>query len=488
MAAAAGALFGAATAAAATVGAIFGGGALLGAVIIVGTVALATKAIKRKQEQRRAQQASISGVLVTKSGTTAPIPVVYGERRVAGTRVFVDSEGDKNNYLHVVETLAEGPIEGCTEVYLADELAATSSDNGATWTIESNYSGLLDLKFFDGSQTARISSNVHGRSPHSNWPANAVGVDTAYVYLVAEFDQDKFGGGLPAITYKIKGKKLPAIGSNYNTTLTYSDEPARCIYDYLISPTYGKAIPYTLIDATSFNSAATYNSQSVQKTATPSDGNETRYTCNAYIDTSSPVLTNIEELFTTCRAGLITGDTYKFIQDRPVTPLNISIDDDNIVGNLSYFQANKKTLLNHIRTTFPNSSSDFNFQEDISVVENTTLQNSSNDGLKLSRDIELAHTTSKTMADRISTEEINQSRQSGIIVVKVDPSMIDLTVGDVVKFSNSTLGQTDKYYRILQTMLSSDHQLELNMREYDANVFWDNNKAIITNNKDDTDH
>ena len=471
---------------------------IVGAIVVVGTVALATKAIKKKQQQQRAQQTSISGVLVTKAGTSAPIPVVYGQRRIAGTRIFVDSEGDKNKYLHVIETLCEGPIEGCTELYFADEKIAESSDNGANWSItNSSYNNKIDIKFFDGSQTSRISTNVNGvssnglnRAVHSNWPSGAVGNNVAYIYLVCEFDQDLFGGGLPAVTYTVKGKKLPAIGSDHDTTLTYSQEPARIIYDYLINPTYGKNIPFGLVDATTFNAAATYNSQSVQKTDDAADGNETRFLCNAYIDTSTPLLENLEELLTTCRAGLITGDTYKLIQDKPTTALSVTINDDNIVGNIQFIQANKATLLNHIRAKFPNEDTSFNFQEDITVVENTTLSNpnGSVDKLKLSRDIELQHTTSKTMCNRILTEEINQSRQSGIIEVKVDPSMIDLAVGDVVKFTNSTLGQTNKLYRIIKTVVSPDHTITLNMREYDNNVYWDNNKTVITNNKDDTDH
>ena len=102
--------------------------------------------------------------------------------------------------------------------------------------------------------------------------------------------------------------------------------------------------------------------------------------------------------------------------------------------------------------------------------------------------MQLSNTTNKEMIERIATEEINQSRQSGIIEVTVDPSMIDLAVGDFVKFTNSTLGQTNKTYRILSTQIKPDHQIVLNMREYDANVYWDNNKTIITNNKNDTDH
>ena len=197
-------------------------------------------------------------------------------------------------------------------------------------------------------------------------------------------------------------------------------------------------------------------------------------------------MNNLEELLTTCRAGLITGDKYKLLVDEPVTASGVSIDDDNIVGPINYLQANKKTLLNTLRVTFPDEASDFNYQENVTVIDNATII--SNDGLTLKKDMELSATTNKEMVERIATEELNQSRQSGIVEVDVDPSMIDLTVGDVVTFTNTTLGQTNKTYRILQTIVKNDHKISLNMREYDNNVYWDNNKTIITNNKDDTDH
>ena len=461
---------------------------IVGAVLVIGTVALATKAIKRKQQQ---QQNQIAGVLVTKAGTTSPIPVVYGQRRIGGTRVFIASDGSENIYLHVVEALCEGPIEGCTELYLADELAATSSNNGASWSIESAFNGFIDIHFKDGSQTGALAahtfSNLDNIDEHADWPSTAVGNKLAYVYLVIKFDQDKFGGGLPQITYTVKGKKLPAIGSDHDTTLTFSAEPARCIYDYLINPLYGKAIPFGLLDTTTFNSGASYNAATVAKTASDSTA-VTRYEAHAYIDTDRPLLENLETLFTTCRGGLITGDTYKFIQDRVTTPSSVTINDDNIVGTINFIQANKKTLLNHIRAKFPNEASGFNYQEDISIVESSTLQGATKDGLKFTIDIELAYTTNAEMTARILTEEINSSRQSSVIEVDVDPTLIDLAVGDVVKFTNTTLGQTDKLYRILKTVVKPDHVITINMKEYDTNVYWDNNKTIITDNKNDTDH
>ncbi len=484
-----------------TAGALIGtAAAIVGAIVVVGTVALATKAIKKRQQAKlnslsaSNQGSSIASALVTKTGSSVPIPIVYGQRRMSGQRVFLASDGDKNIYLHIIESLTEGPIEGITAIYFNDELAATSTNNGASFTWESNYDTFAQVLVKDGTQTAALSSetlSLDGASVgiHADWAGSTkVGNNTSYVYMVMKFDQDKFGSGLPNITFLVKGKKVPAIGSAYNSALSYTDEPARIIYDYMINPNYGKGIPHALIDAASFNTAASYNSQQVDKTSTDTT-QVTRYTCDAYLDTSTSMLENLESLLTTMRGGIITGDTYKLIQDKPKSTSNVvHIDDDRIVGSIKYLQASKKTLMNGLRSKFPDKEGDFNYQENITIVDSPTLQGSSYDGVKLQQDIELEHTTNKAGVERILTEEINQARQSGVLEVEIDPSNIDLTVGDVVKFSNSTLGQTEKLYRITKTILKPNHKMDLNMREYDLNVYWDNNKSIIVNNKNDTDH
>jgi predicted phage tail protein len=301
------------------------------------------------------------------------------------------------------------------------------------------------------------------------------------------FDQEAFASGLPQITYTIRGKKIPAIGAAWNSGLSWSDEPARILYDYLVNPTYGKGIDHSLIDAASFNSSAAYNTNSVPRTSQDPTG-VPRYTTNAFIDPDEALIDNVGTLLVPMRAGIITGDKYKIIQDRPTAPLATTIDDDSIIGSITYLQANKRTLMNAIRARYPNKADPYNYQEDIAIVESATLQSATYDGVKLQKDLELDAVTDGGQAIRIATEEINQSRQSGVLEVTVDPSNLDLTVGDVVKFTNSTLGQTNKLYRVIKTVLRSDHTLELNLREYDAQVYWGNNQSIIVNNKNDTDH
>ena len=120
--------------------------------LVVGVVAgfaAAKKAKKKRQQALERALAGIGGVLVNKAGTTEPIPVVYGERVVGGVRTFIDNQNksgsNKNDYLHLVLTMAEGPVEGIKEVYFNDELVATSTDQTGCllYTSPSPRDGLL---------------------------------------------------------------------------------------------------------------------------------------------------------------------------------------------------------------------------------------------------------------------------------------------------------------------------------------------------------
>jgi hypothetical protein len=454
----------------------------IGAAVVGGVLFLASKALKRQQKNRQRGRGP-QGTLVTRAGSAENIPVIYGKRRTAGMRTFLANDGENNNDLYVVEAICEGPIKGCSKIYFNDELAATSSDDGASWSYEEKYSGKLTVTFYDGSQTAADGTlaGIDG------WQSSSVGNKVAYVILKLTWDQETYGGGLPTTTYLVEGKLIPAIGQQQSSTLSYSTNPARVVYDYLTNDLYGKGIPYTLIDATSFNTIASYCDDLVDLSA--SDTTQVkRYETHAYIDTDDTLLNNLEQLFTSFRGSLITGDKYKLIAERPVAWSGVTIDDDSILGNIEFLQASKKSLINRIKANFSSDTEKFNYQEDFSIIESTTLQGASYDGTTLSQDISLLATTNKDMVNRIVIEEINQARQSATLSVEVIPSLIGLEVGDVVKFTNSTLGQTDKLYKIISTSINSDYKISLVLREYDPNTYWDNNKSIIINNKDDTDH
>ena len=95
---------------------------LIGGLIVVGGALLVGKMIKAKQAGAGRQD---PGMLVNKNSNNDPIPIVYGERRVGATRTFMRSAGadgasGSNEYLHIVYTICEGPIEDITKVFFND--------------------------------------------------------------------------------------------------------------------------------------------------------------------------------------------------------------------------------------------------------------------------------------------------------------------------------------------------------------------------------
>ena len=73
--------------------------------------------------QVEAQQ--IQGVLVNKDSAVNQIPIVYGTRRVGGSRIFISTDGDSNKYLYVALVLSEGQVNGYTKLYIDGKLVQT---------------------------------------------------------------------------------------------------------------------------------------------------------------------------------------------------------------------------------------------------------------------------------------------------------------------------------------------------------------------------
>lgn len=72
------------------------------------------------------------GVLLNHQSNDQSIPVVYGERKVGGTRVFVETSGTDNEYLYVALALCEGEIESVEKIFIDDKevtWSGTLADN-----------------------------------------------------------------------------------------------------------------------------------------------------------------------------------------------------------------------------------------------------------------------------------------------------------------------------------------------------------------------
>ena len=62
------------------------------------------------------------GILVNKQSNDASIPVVYGERLIGGTRVFLSTSGTDNRYLYIALVMCEGEINSIEEIRVDDKV------------------------------------------------------------------------------------------------------------------------------------------------------------------------------------------------------------------------------------------------------------------------------------------------------------------------------------------------------------------------------
>ena len=70
-----------------------------------------------------------TGVLLNKQSNDASIPVIYGERLVGGTRVFLDSGGGSTNqYLYMAIVMCEGEINSIEEIKIDGLFIAIGHD------------------------------------------------------------------------------------------------------------------------------------------------------------------------------------------------------------------------------------------------------------------------------------------------------------------------------------------------------------------------
>ncbi len=240
-----------------------------------------------------------TGVLLNKQTNDANIPVIYGERLVGGTRVFLDSGGgNSNQYLYMCIVMAEGEVNSIEEILVDDKTVTWASGLSDGTEVEVASS---DSNFYKANPSVENSSaeSLIRVEPHfgtdgqsasgilsalSNWGSNHKLSGLCYLALRFKWNQDAFSS-IPKVQAIIKGRKV----KTYNSSLveqspSFQTNPAWCLLDYLTNERYGKALTISNIDLQSFYDASVICATQV----TPYSGgsNISIFDTNAVLDTS----------------------------------------------------------------------------------------------------------------------------------------------------------------------------------------------------------
>ena len=275
-------------------------GAFLGSSAVTKTLMIATLAVGVKGfMQARQMLAKGQDILANKTSAGGKLPVIYGTRRVGTQIVYMDVSGNDSRDLYVAYALAVGEVDeiigrsieldgnpltdsarfrdggyiGSDKIGSGSGSLNTASQNGTGVNAgagqfgtnpASRYRYVMNLHHGAATQTA--DPMLVASMP--NWTSDHKLNGVAYIACHFGYDKEGIWSGVPQLTVQVRGKKVydqrldstnGGSGSQRvadATTYAYSDNPALCFQDYIINNEYGKGIPTSKINFTTFATAA----------------------------------------------------------------------------------------------------------------------------------------------------------------------------------------------------------------------------------------
>jgi hypothetical protein len=221
-----------------------------------------------------------------------------------------------------------------------------------------------------------------------NFPNRAKATFTGLTYISAVFRLDRDDPqftSVPTLQFLVKGKLIHYLTPTYqlSTDKVYSNNPALCLLDYLLSADYGAGVDFdTEVDAQSFYKAATVCSTIVQKNVAvggkiwkPTDRSSSAtsrdlalYECNMMIDTKKSVRDNIEAILATMAdARLIwAGGKYKLslqypnFRDATTNTFTSAVGGNEWIQVATTITDNDLVLDQDVEVTWPSASERLN--------------------------------------------------------------------------------------------------------------------------------
>jgi hypothetical protein len=417
--------------------------------------------------------------------------LIYGEVKAAGNIVFLDVTDD-NKYLHLVMAVASHEVQQMArdgqstltkKVFLNDEavtLVNTGTDaNGEiVWKsgTGSSYYDTKDgkgavarFKFYDGTQTQADADLV---AESSKWTASHVLNGIAYVYARYEFHRDSFPTGIPNLSMIVRGKK---VYDPDTATTAYSTNPVLCLRDYLASD-YGFKSASSDFDDTSFITAKDV----CDETVSALDGGTTRFTMNGVVDTGKPKAEVLREMLTSFAGDLVRINGKWHCNAGEHRAATITLDEDDCRGVIDIItKTSRRDRYNAVRGTFISPENDYTLA-DYPEITNAAYQ--TEDGEKISTQIDLPFTSYASTAQRLAKINLLANRQELVVRYPAKLTAFRLKAGDTVAINNEDFGWSGKLFRVQNwTLVPETGQggsptigIDLILRETASEIYdWD---------------
>ena len=424
------------------------------------------------------------GILVNKQSNNASIPVVYGERLIGGTRVFIETSGTDNEFLYIALVLSEGEINSIEEIRVDEKVvtfdgALSDNTQRSVASSDSNFykdgASYITIEPHFGTDAQSASSLL---STLSSWGTNHKLSGICYLALKFKWNADVFGG-VPIVQAKIKGKKVVTLDSSLNeSSATFSTNPAFCLLDYLRNERYGKGIATANIDLQSFRDASQVCITQVTPFSGGSDINI--FDTNAVIDTSRKVIDNVRDILRGCRGYLpYVQGKYRLVIETTGSA-SVSLGEDDIIGGYSLASPTKNSKYNRVIATFINP--DRNFQADqvtfpptddssLATADKHATMKAADGNFLLEGKFDFKTITSPYQAEEMSEIILRRSRESLGLNITCGFKAYELHIGDIVNITLSSLGFSNKAFRVLSMIFNEDYTISLTLVEHQDSFY-----------------
>ena len=406
---------------------------------------LAAGALTKSSLQKdRGIQSLAEGIKVNTRNTNAIIPLIYGQMKVGGNFVFIEPYGTDNNYLYLVQILAEGECHSTpVSIWLNDKQSTDyTSDEYTYW-------------YHSGASDQVVDSNLN--SIFSKWVDPLK--NTCYIIHRIKYNRDKFQG-LPAFTTILKGKALYDFRVD---STAWSDNPVLALYDFMTNSRYGKGYDSSVIDTASWTAAADYCDDKGWKINL---GLVNMIGADVVIDT-------IKSLF---RGELIEydGKFYLTYSDLYYESSVMTITDDMIAQGedgkdlVSITQPGLFNTPDGLRLRFIDAEKDYN--EDSVLV---------GDSLGVIEEIVVDGCTDRELVSNMGIYKLERSKLDRTIAVVLRDDALKLEPSDIVTFNSTALSISGQLMRVMNTSVSQNgmvsvllsyEQLQLYNDDYDLVV------------------
>lgn len=448
------------------------GGGIIGALAAT-AISVAGSSLLAKKPSTPSYDSLASGVTSVNRSASDPMKVIYGERRVGGTLVFIetsDNDSKKNAYLHMVAVLAMHACESIGDIYFEDELVPFDASGNSVGNFKIDDTSYARIRKFTGANNNAKFSEL--RSESANWTNehNLNGFSGVYTRLT--YEQKVFPNGIPNVTAIVRGKKVydPRDGQT-----KYSNNWALCVRDYLTNPTYGLNAQDVELDEQSFITAANISDEQVSLAG---GGTTSRFTVDGFIDTSRQPVDILTELMSAAGGILVyTGGKYK-LQAGVYTEPVADIDASWFAGDLSVDpRPGRADTFNAVKGVYAPPEKKYQLT-DFPAVTNATYE-AQDGGERLYRDIELPYTIHAETAQRIAKVMLEQSRQSIRCSFTANLKGLQISVGDRVRLTMPDLGWDKKIFRVTGWAITPEADTEISLQE-DAPESYEWNNGMAT--------